>query len=154
MPVELSWLIKDKVIYTRFIGDFTLEEQMAYSRYRTNLLKQSPSATIHSIQDFTELTCFSFEIQRAIQRARKLNLPSELGNQISFGIPDESIMIIAKLLNNILQIDYYVTDTYEDALNTLQSLDAELPTLNTLVPRSTSPILCYVDGSTSTTVPI
>lgn len=146
MPVELSWLVEDKVTYSKFIGKVTMDELHMISDFGIELMEQSPNPIIHSIQDLSELQSIPMNIKDMISQARVAKPLPKVGWQIAYHIPNKPIEILGKLLNKILNMKYLIATDYAEALEVLQSLDTNLDDLSYLMPEPTTEILFHADS--------
>ena len=130
MPISISWIIEDKLLMVKMIGEVTMEELNDLTQNSLDILSQSAGEVHHQIIDLSETTKLPSHIKEIGDLTRPVNEHEAMGWVIMFGIKNQLLKFIATMATQLSRGKVKVVDSYDDALDTLKRVDAQLTNIS------------------------
>lgn len=131
-----KWWIKNRVFFNEYNGQTTADDLVAMSEANLEYLENSDAPLVHCIVNIENMTQVPLNI-RVVQSGtvKSLRHP-KMGWLIAYGKSDKMMSFIAQAVTQIFKTRYRLVDTYQEAVEFLQSVDATLPDLSSMTPPS------------------
>lgn len=122
MAVEISWLEPQKIIYQTFSGQVTGSEQCIALDTCLQYLDRA-DAPVHMIADWRNAEVFPY-LAETLPRAVRLRRHQSLGWLVV--VPTNYVLLYREeILAKIVPFHYRFSQSFEDAVQFLRSLEAE-----------------------------
>jgi len=114
MPVENSWLIKDRVMLTRLYGHISVEDMVRNAREGTAMI-ESGVAPVYSLVDASGIDQFPLRLNE-MKSISEQGSSDKLGWIVIYGIPNRFISFLATTFVQVIGKRYKVVATFDEAL--------------------------------------
>ncbi|MEM6282086.1 MAG: hypothetical protein AAF787_07830 [Chloroflexota bacterium] len=134
MPVNVEWLIPDKIILVKTTGNMNLEVMRVGGEIIHEMLDASSANRVHVMGDETEVTgveANALKITRTVTWLRH----SRLGYTVSFGSINPLMKVVTNVGSSIAGMRYRRVDSMDEALMFLAEADPELPPVDDIRQR-------------------
>lgn len=129
MPIEVSWLVPNRVILMRGIGDVDVAGIQAGSAQIKTLIEASNAATVHVVGDETDLGETPRNVFKVLS-ALDWFKHEKLGWVIFYGRDDKFIKMMTGVGATIANIKMKRVITREEAITFLSHLSEDLPDMD------------------------
>lgn len=121
MPIENAWLVENRVIQSRMIGDITVAD-FVKSNQETTPLIDSGTPPVYFLVDVTWLEKYPTRLEdfRMIYRQP---ISKNLSYVIIFGIHNPSISYLATLITQLLRVKFQVVQDQAEALALIEKIE-------------------------------
>lgn len=130
MPVEIGWMIPNRISYFRYVGDVTIEELTEASEIGLRLLRGASAPLVHTIQDSREMTSFPNKLGSVMKSVRESLTEPHMGWLLSVGIENDLVRFIATMVAKMTKLRHRIFVEMDDAYAFLQHVDTTLPQLS------------------------
>ncbi|RMF78550.1 MAG: hypothetical protein D6737_14450 [Chloroflexi bacterium] len=132
MPNEITWYIKNHIIYVRNFGELTNEDWQRADGILIDMIREGAaagSALVHIIVDMADVTAFPKQVQGKGGRVFQHKHEPALGWTMIAGRDDPEVQFIATITTqaNNSQARLRVFATVNEALSYLRDVDSHLP---------------------------
>ena len=125
MPVEVSWLVENRVIYSRCHGVLSVAEVKEASSQTTRMMN-SGIKFVHQIANATDIERLSFNLTDLMKSFRGFPASPNMGWTLTVS-PNAIHRFISSIVVQMGSSRQRVFNTLEEAIAFLQSIDETLP---------------------------
>ncbi|MCA9895441.1 MAG: hypothetical protein KC615_20795 [Anaerolineae bacterium] len=147
MPGQISWLVKNRVVVLKYMGNVVIEELEKIAEVGNPLIESSDVPLVHVIIDETEMTDHPRNVIQTIKVMNSTLSHPKLGWLIFIAIPNEIIALVTKMALGAARTRHQVVNTYEEASRTLMDVDSTLQAFAPLDIQHGSILLYEINGS-------
>lgn len=126
MPYEVRWYEQDRVIQTVITGDITIPELEAMRDELINDYLTQGQAPIHIISDARQMAKFPSQPLVVMRLTEPWLRHPNMGWAIVVGKTNPMLNFLAAAVTNLLHVNYRMTNSVEEAVETLETLDRSL----------------------------
>jgi hypothetical protein len=132
MPIFSDWCVTKRVVYSRVVGDLSLDDLAQASQRMITLLDQG-DAPIHHIADMYAMGEYPLDL-KAITKAMPFLRHSKLGWFI--GVRPRHVVAdaLANMLMQAAGVEFRIKATHEGAVQLLRRIDSSLTTIEIQFP--------------------
>ena len=127
MPVEITWLVEDRVLYVKSVDAVTVDELFAADEQILGELNRVDTPKLHVLLDDVEQT--SQPGLREYNKLQSIRHP-KIGWVIEFGTNNKMILFVSSAIVQMFRIPYRVVQTREEAIAMLYKADPSLPRIH------------------------
>lgn len=126
MPVEIGWLVKNRVIGSYYYGDVTPEDIEQAADKIAHLINSCDTPEVHSIIDTTNIRHFPRDINILRRVTHKSLSHPRRGWLIIYGRDDTMIRVATRFTVSIFKVRLRMFAEREEAVRYLKSVDSSL----------------------------
>ena len=127
MPVEITWLVADRVLYVKSIDVVTVKELFEADDQILAALDRTPSPKLHILLDDVEQTAQPGLLE--YNKLKSIRHP-KIGWVFEFGTNNKMILFVSAAIVQMFRIPYRVVQTREEAIGMLYKADPTLPAIH------------------------
>jgi len=128
MPLQIEWLVEDKVVFAQLSGHFSIDEAKTMVLTGDNMTKESEAALIHTLIDVRKLETYPKNIVQTRNLIQSTVTKKHFGWIVTYGHIDPLLRFFSSMVFNIFKVRVRSFETREDAIKFLKSVDKTLPT--------------------------
>ncbi|MBL8163351.1 MAG: hypothetical protein JNJ61_15295 [Anaerolineae bacterium] len=127
MPYQVGWLVEDRVIEEKFIGNITVDD-IANAAQAGNALAASAPGMVHLLADASDVKTFPIDLRLIQTTMQPHSLAGKFSWVIVYGTRNPMLRFVAQVSAqfSLVQIRFRVVDHREHALQMLRDLDPSL----------------------------
>lgn len=127
MPYHLDWLVPQRVYYTYWWDEVTVDELEASIEPSIEFLRKAPDHTMHNFVDVRYVTRYPFDLRRIARTVKTMEEPN-LGDFVLL-TKNPMLRLVGQFVSGFGQKNLHVFQEREidDAMQLLRDLDDALP---------------------------
>jgi hypothetical protein len=114
MPVENRWIVENRVMLTRLVGQVTIEEMVESARNGTRMI-EAGVAPVYSLVDASALEQFPLKLNE-MRAISEQGSSDKLRWIVIYGIPNRFVSFLATTFVQVIRKHYKVVGTLEEAM--------------------------------------
>ncbi len=130
MPHNHQWLIENRVFYNEYNGDVSADDLRRMATANLKYLESSDAPLVHCFVNAENLS----KMPVNLTALRDSTLPTlqhpRMGWVIAYGTNNPLLSFLGSTVTQLFQTRYRLFDSYERAVEFLQSVDETLPDLS------------------------
>lgn len=136
-----AWLIENKVVYVKFVGEISVEEIGEAFAKSNALVLESEKPPVHFLHNWSEVTNFPKKLSemRRLTKAVKGDL-RRIGWVVAFGTENRLIRFLGDVFFQLFRIRFRMFRTEKEAISFLRRMDITLEEFPSLPIVNTKPI--------------
>lgn len=126
MPIQLSWVVPEKLIHQQLLENITTEEAIQRAEDALQMMSASTAATVHILSDLTYTTHIPMSLRFLTEAVRPLAQHPKMGYVIVLGNQSAIMSAVAVTVSQLSRTRYKSVHSIEEAVTYLRLVDTEM----------------------------
>lgn len=133
MGLTINWIIEKRIINFRVDGTISAEELRSGSQQMGEMLSESGEKLVHVLFDLSTAQAAPMPMGIINTSVRPFMAHPQLGWMVAYGTQNSIVRMMASVVSQVFRARFRSSVDFNEAVRTLQSLDASLPDLQFLL---------------------